>query len=235
MAITTINTQAANQSLFRLLQLSSAALPVGGYSFSQGLEFAIEEQWLRDATQVQGWLSQQLTESLTRVDLPLLLRQLRAAKSTDSEAMKYWNAYALACRETAELRLTDTAMGGALIKLLVDLDVPCAPFDNNASGAIETTFVSAFALAAAHWQLDGRSTCSGYLWSWAENQVAAATKLVPLGQTSAQRLLGQLIEQMPEAIAAAEVVTDEAIGASLPALAMASAWHETQYTRLFRS
>ena len=225
MAITTTDT-----ALLRLLQLSSAALPVGGYSFSQGLEYAIDEGWLSNREQVAQWLSLQLSESLACVDLPLLSRQLQAARIADQDALAYWNAYTLACRETSELRLTDVAMGVALTRLLNSLEVPVAYTNNK-----EMTFVTAFAMAAAHWQLDTRVACHGYLWSWLENQVAAATKIVPLGQTMAQQLLSDLLKQIPAAINRSETLDDQSIGASLPALAMASAWHETQYTRLFRS
>jgi len=214
-----------------LLQLSSAALPVGGYSFSLGLEYAVDEGWISDEAEVAQWLSLQLSESLASVDLPLLRRQSSALQSNDVTGFIYWNDYALACRETEELRLTDSAMGSALIKLLVDLGMP----KTLPKALDDTSFVSGFALAAGFWEIDICAASHGYCWSWLENQVAAATKLVPLGQTSAQRLLGQLQSLIPEAVERSETVNDNAIGASLPALAMASAWHETQYSRLFRS
>jgi urease accessory protein len=225
MAITT-----TDNALLRLLQLSSAALPVGGYAFSQGLEFAIDEGWLKNPDDIAQWLTLQMSESQAAVDLPLLQRQLIAASSGDGEQLAYWNTYALACRETAELRLTDTAMGAALLRLLASLEVALPLAEGK-----ETSFVTAFAMAAAHWQLDARSCCHGYLWSWLENQVAAATKLVPLGQTAAQQLLSQLLLEIPPAIDKSMLIHDHAIGASLPAVAMASARHETQYSRLFRS
>lgn len=226
MAITTTDV-----ALLRLLQLSSAALPVGGYSFSQGLEYAIDDGWLRDESDVASWLTQQLSESLAAVDLPVLRRQCEAARCCDMAMLEYWNDYILACRETAELRLTDTAMGRALVKLLDSLD-----FSMNLPETFgDISFVTAFALAASHWQIETRVASHGYCWSWLENQVAAATKLVPLGQTSAQRLLGEMQRDIPAAIDHSEALEDNAIGASLPALAMASAWHETQYSRLFRS
>ena len=226
MAITTTDI-----SLLRLLQLSSAALPVGGYSFSQGLEFAIDDGWLVSEVDVAEWLTLQLHESLAVVDLPLLSRQCEAARCCDVTTFIYWNDYLLACRETAELRLTDTAMGGALTKLLRSLDIRVGMLE----ALDDVSFVSAFAIAAAHWQIDSRTASNGYCWSWLENQVAAATKLVPLGQTSAQRLLSVLQMEIPIAIDRSIDVKDNAIGGSLPTLAMASAWHETQYSRLFRS
>jgi len=223
----TITTDA---SLLRLLQLASAALPVGAYAFSQGMETAVAEGWLPDEAATGEWLALQLDESLARVDLPLLLRLLCAARAGDAGALAHWNDYGLACREAAELRLSDTATGRALVRLLTELEVPLpAPLPG------ETAFLTAFAIAGAHWRLDSRAACTGYAWSWLEHQVAAATKLVPLGQSSAQRLLGRLLERVPDALDRAEAVADEDIGASLPALAMASAWHETQYSRLFRS
>lgn len=215
-------------ALLRLLQLSSAALPVGGYAFSQGLESAVAEGWINDAGATRDWLCAQLHESLARIDLPLLERQMRALAAGDARALEHWNAYLLACRETAELRLTETAMGAALVRLLRKLDVPVPALD-------EPGFVSAFAVAAAHWRVPPRSAGLGYAWSWLENQVAAATKLVPLGQSQAQALLGELIGEMPAAIDRAAQTRDEDIGASLPGLALASTWHEVQYTRLFRS
>lgn len=217
--------------LLRLLQLSSAALPVGGYSFSQGLEYAVEEGWLKQEQDVVQWLSLQLNESLARVDLPLLNRQCDTVRRGDETGFSYWNDYVLACRETDELRLTDVAMGHALIKLLDDLAVPTVL----TRGLGEISFVSAYALAAEYWRIDPRVAGHGFCWSWLENQVAAATKLVPLGQTSAQRLLGELQRLIPVAVDFGGAVQDNALGASLPALAMASAWHETQYSRLFRS
>ena len=222
-----------NQALLRLLQLSSAALPVGGYSFSQGLEYAIDSGWLKTSGDVEQWLAQQLTDSLSRIDLPILQRQIAALELQENEkikALSYWNAHALACRETMELRLTDTAMGAALIKLLGDLNIPLSALNSH-----DVSFVTAFAIAAQHWGISPSAASYGFLWSWLENQVAAATKLVPLGQTTAQQLLGQLLEDIPKAIDFSLTVDDENIGASLPALAMASAWHEHQYSRLFRS
>lgn len=224
MAITTTDT-----ALLRLLQLSSAALPVGGYAFSQGMETAVEEGWLPDARATRQWLEIQLQLAQARVDLPLLGRSLAAAAANDAELLGSWNDYTLACRETAELRLADTAMGEALVRLLRHLAVPM-PLET-----AEMSFVTAFAMASAHFGLGPRVALHGYTWTWLENQVAAATKLVPLGQSAAQALLGELLEQVPAALDTALALTDEQIGASLPGLAMVSCWHENQYSRLFRS
>lgn len=217
-------------SLLRLLQLSSATLPVGGFSFSQGLEFAVEAQWLSDAADVEEWLTTVMQESLVYIDLPLLARLRTAWNEQDAAKVWRWNDYALACRETAELKTTDVAMGNALMRLLKTLGVAGLE-------SIETdhSLVTAFALAAARWDINADTMSHAYVWSWLENQVAAATKLVPLGQSAAQRLLFALSEQVPAVVARSTTVDDDAIGASLPSLALASAWHETQYCRLFQS
>ncbi len=214
-------------SLLRLFQLASAALPVGGYSFSQGMESAVEAGWLPDRATTSDWLQLQLDHGLTRVDLPLLRRQWSSV--ADASALSYWNATCLACRETSEIRLADTAMGRALRKLCIELEVPVLCEEK------EISFVTMFAIAAKHWRIDVEQTCQGFAWAWLENQVAAATKLVPLGQTAAQQLLSELMPAVVQAVTASSAIQDEEIGGSLPGLALASCWHETQYSRLFRS
>lgn len=212
----------------RLLHLASPCLPVGAYAFSQGLEAAIELQWVRNAAEVQDWLSLQLLHGLAHVDLPLLFRVYAALQEHNHAALDEWNATLLACRETAELRLGDTATGAALARLLPELGIPVPVLR-------EPAFLTLFTLAAVHWQVPARMTALGYAWTWLENQVIAATKLLPLGQTQAQILLSTLQQQIPEALAAAETLEDWQLGSSLPGLALASIHHETQYTRLFRS
>jgi urease accessory protein len=219
-----------DSAVLRLLQFSSAALPVGGYSFSLGMESAVEQGWLPDVGATRSWLSLQLHQSLALVDIPLLQRQMQCAMEADVEQLRYWNAYLLASRETAELRLSETATGEALFKLLRQFEVPLSDQAIDGPG-----FITGFALAGAYFELPWRALASGYVWTWLENQVSAATKLVPLGQSAAQQLLGELMVEVPDAIDRGEALDDAEIGASLPGLAMASAWHETQYSRLFRS
>lgn len=216
-------------SLLRLLQLVSPALPVGAYAFSQGLETAIHWHWIRKAEDVQEWLTQQLRLSLASLDLPVLLRLHRALLQGDAQGVGEWNNFLLASRETSELRLSDTATGEALTRLLPTLQVPLLPLPGAAS------FVTRFAEAAVHWQIDEDASLLGLAWSWLELQVAAATKLVPLGQTQAQQVLSALQREIPGALCSAHTLPDDALGAALPGLAIASMQHETQYTRLFRS
>lgn len=216
-------------ALLRLLQFTSPGLPVGAYAFSQGLEAALELQWVRDSSTLQDWLSLQLHQGLARVDLPLLLRLAEALDRNDAQALRYWNHLLPACRESAELRLGELATGAALARLLpqLGLQVPEA--------LQPPTFAGLFALAARHWQVPAHTSAIGYAWTWLENQVVAATKLLPLGQTQAQQLLSALQLEIPAALALAEGLADDELGSSLSGLAFASMHHETQYTRLFRS
>ncbi|MFT2092863.1 urease accessory protein UreF [Paraglaciecola sp. 2405UD69-4] len=221
--------------LNRLLQLCSANLPVGGFSFSQGLEYAVEMGWVTSAEATKDWVSFNLAQSIANTDLVLLNRLYKSLDDHDLQAFMHWDQHLLACRESNELLLADVAMGKALMRLLKDLQaIDSAPYIDLITQK-EISFVSAFALGAYLFDLDMRSAQSGFCWAYIDNQVAAATKLVPLGQTQAQNLLFAITEQVEQAIEQANQLDDQDIGASLPRLAMASAWHETQYTRLFRS
>lgn len=222
-----------SMSSLRLLQLCSANLPTGAYAFSQGLETATEEGWLKNVDDTAHWLDVQLTNSLGMGELPLLRRSISALNNQDLCAQRHWNHVALAMRETKELRLTDTATGDALLRVFRGLnkgDVVHV-FDDET----DVSFVSAFALAASQWSIGVEDACLGYAWSWLENQVAAATKLVPLGQTQSQQLLERLQPRVLSAIEQSRHCDDDDIGSSLPGLAIASCWHEHQYSRLFRS
>lgn len=219
-----------DSAFLRLLQLSSVSLPVGGYAFSQGMEFAIECGWVKNQADVEDWTLLQLHQSLARLDLPALRLCLEACNNIDNERLRHLNNVILACRETKELRLNDTAMGEALARLLNSLGVE-QPF----SLQEETSFICLFAQACHEWQIAFDQAALGFTWSWLENQIAAATKLVPLGQTQAQILLGDIQQQIGHAIRASIEVEEERMGAGLPAIAIASALHETQYSRLFRS
>ena len=233
--------QANPIQLNRLLQLCSANLPVGGFSFSQGLEYAVEMGWLTSPQMTKSWININLEESIAETDIAILKRLFIALSENEIKAgynfetFKYWNTHLIACRESNELLLADLAMGKALIRLVKQLDsIDIKPYQEIVA-LKEISFVSAFALCAHVFKLDLISAQSGYCWTYIDNQVAAATKLVPLGQTQAQNLLFELTENTELIIKKSNSIADDDIGTSLPHLAMASAWHETQYSRLFRS
>jgi len=216
-----------NASTLKLWQLISPALPVGAYSYSQALEYVHHAGVIRDEASLLTWLRDVLMHGIARLDLPVLWRVHRAWHEHDAVTVLRLSQELTARRETAELRFEDLAMGGALAQLLASLGEPLP--------ARRLPFASAFAVACVNWSIPVEDACFGYAWAWCEAQVAAAVKLVPLGHTAGQRLLLALGREIPTAVATAAACGDDEIGLSLPGLAIASAMHETQYTRLFRS
>ena len=217
-------------SLPRLLQLVSPALPIGGYTYSRGLEAAVERGWVRDEASTEGWIRGLLGHSIARLDAPLVARAFRALAAGDVSGAEEWARFADAARETAELQAESRASGRALVRLLVDLDLVEPP-----PAAIRNAHVAAFALAAHALGLSESDAVRGFLWTWLEGSVAAAIKLVPLGQTAGQRILLRLGPELEVGATVATTLPDEELGALVPGLALVSAFHETQHTRLFRS
>jgi urease accessory protein len=216
----------------RLLHLVSPSLPIGGFAYSQGLEWAAESGWVKDADGLADWLDGLLATSLARVDLPVLARLYDACEAKDTERLADWAQVLLASRETAELRAEERNRARALTTLLPSLAVPVA---EGWRPGLETCQAAGFALAAAAWQIALRDAALGYAWSWLENLVLAGIKIIPLGQTAGQQVLYRLAARVPDAVDQGLTLEDDAIGASATALAVASCRHETQYTRIFRS
>ncbi|WP_089725989.1 urease accessory protein UreF [Candidatus Thiosymbion oneisti] len=218
--------------LLRLLQLVSPSLPIGGFAYSQGIEWAVEAGWIRSAEQLQAWLLDQLGNSLVNLDLPLLARMYDAARVRDLAAMIHWIDWLLAARETSELRAEEANRGRALADLLIAWELTGA---RDWKTTLARSQAAGFAFAAAAWAIPVRNTALGYAWGWLENLVLAGIKIIPLGRAQGQRILQRLAAEVPAAVARALALADHEIGASTPALAIASSAHETQYTRLFRS
>lgn len=216
----------------RLWQLVSPSLPVGAYAYSAGLEAAVDCGWVADAAGLAAWTGGQIRHGLAGLDAPVLLRLHQAWHADDRAAVDAWTARLLAARETAELRAEDRHLGRALARLLAELGEPrAAAFDVDG----EVTWATVFALAAVGWGVGAGAAARAYLWAWLESQVAAGVKLIPLGQTAGQRVLRDVAGAIPPAVRAASALPDADIGATAPGVSIASSWHETQYTRLFRS
>lgn len=219
-------------ALLRLLQLVSPGLPIGMYSYSQGLERAVDDGWVGNPSDTEEWISGLMANCQTYIDLPILARLYDAWGVGDTEQVAYWNRTLMAYRETAELRAEDRQTGQALAKLLDAMDiVEMQPWIRKP----EATLAGVFSFAAVHWAIPKREALIGYLWSWLENQVLCAVKLVPLGQVAGQRLLKALADGIAGIVDQALSLSDDEIGGSVFALALASSRHEMQYSRLFRS
>jgi urease accessory protein len=230
-------------SFFRVLQLASPALPVGAYSYSQGLEMAVELGWVADEETALRWVGDALEWNMSQWELPLLgclveAWQARIAGQGDGALIARWNSEFLASRETAEFRLETVQMGFSTMKLLKDLysDSPeRTVVERDCILMQELTFPVAWSALAALGGIDKRTAMMAYLWAWMENQVMAAVKLVPLGQSAGQRLLKALGERVSQRVERAYYLPEEAWSNYALGLSLVSSRHETQYSRLFRS
>lgn len=217
---------------FRLWQLISPSLPIGAYAYSGGLEAAIEAGWIGNEQEAVDWIEDLLEFGLARLDVPVFQRLYDSVRHQQHDRFHYWNDYLLASRESAELQQEDRHLGRALLRLLKDLDVDIESF---CDGDKHYSYAAMYAYACERWQIPVKEALHGLLWSWCENQVAAAIKLVPLGQTTGQQLLSLLQQSIPPCVQAGLALADEDIGFTLPGLGVLSAQHESQYSRLFRS
>jgi len=223
-------------ALIRLLQLASPALPVGAYTYSQGLEWAVESGRLRDEASAGHWIGDLLTGAIGRFEAPLLVQLMQHWANNHSAEILRLNADLLASRESAELRAESLQMGYSLNRLLADLrDPELAPTRDVLARLPEIAFPTVWAGLASAWQIEPLAAVSAYLWSWAENQVMAALKAVPLGQAGGQRLLAELGRNIPAVAEAALHLPEAAWSNFTPMFAICSVRHETQYSRLFRS
>jgi urease accessory protein len=216
-------------NLLRILHLASPALPIGAFHFSQGLEYAVEAGWVKDEISALEWITGVARLAVGTLDLPVLLRLHRACSADDDEGQRRWSQFLLAARETEELRAEDRHMGSALARILREFGAASAiPKD-------QATYAAMFAVACVHWNISENEAVQAYAWTWAENQVLAAVKLVPLGQSAGQRTLHSLVPLLEEIAMQALGIEEEDIGACAILQGLASARHESQYTRLFKS
>jgi urease accessory protein len=216
----------------RLMHLVSPSLPVGAFTYSQGLEWAVECTWVHDEATLQEWIASLFETSLTWLEVPILARLYQACQGKDAEAVIRWSRVLVASRETRELRAEERNRGRAMSALLPELGIVVP---EQIRSAVKECQLAGFALAATYWHIPLRDALGGYLWGWLENMVLAGVKIIPLGQSAGQRVLVELTAAIPACIESGMNVEDTDIGASCPAQAIASSQHETQYTRIYRS
>ncbi|OKH26972.1 urease accessory protein UreF [Chroogloeocystis siderophila 5.2 s.c.1] len=222
-----------NDHILYLLQLASPALPVGAYSYSEGIEALVDIGTISNAQSLQHWLEQELRYGAIRLETAVMVRAYHAVQKKDSEALSYWNSWLSAARETEELRLSSWQMGRSLVKLLLQLQPQVWPL-------VETlepcNYAIAFGMAAASWEIEPLlSVVLGYLHTWTTNLVTAGVKLIPLGQTAGQQLILNLFPNLMNAATAILALSDDDLCSCSWGLSLASMAHEIQYTRLFRS
>lgn len=226
-------------ALLNLLQLASPALPLGAYNYSEGLETLVERGTISNETQLRDWLATELVEGAIALETAVCLRAYRCLKAGDLAGLAYWNHWLHASRETGELQRQSAQMGGSLLRLLDDLqetdpDLPSLTACREALSA-SVHLATAYAISVAHWQIAIEDALLGYLHSWATNLVGAGVKLIPLGQTSGQRLLRQLQPTILQTRDRLFALNDDDLVSCSWGLSLASLQHETLYTRLFRS
>jgi urease accessory protein len=221
-------------SLMQLMWLASPALPIGGFSYSECLETAVDTARAATENEASAWLVDHLHLSLARSDLPAVAQGIAAWRANDMPRIATLNAWVLQTRESSELRAQTEQMGKSLLDWLKN-HTTATPTQIDLLARQQPTYPMAFALAASATQAPLRECLLAYAFGWAENMVQAAIKSVPLGQSAGQRILSALAAEIPSAIDHALILDDDARQAFAPMLAILSSQHEVQYSRLFRS
>ncbi|MBW4538203.1 MAG: urease accessory protein UreF [Myxacorys chilensis ATA2-1-KO14] len=220
-----------NHRLLRLLQLASPVLPVGAYSYSEGIEALVQQDTIgmTNAAHLEQWLNEELQYGAVRLEAAIMVRAYRAVVAQDLIALEAWNDWLSAARETEELRSQSLQMGRSLLRLFQTLSPETVSLPSQCHFAI------AFGLVAATWQIDVEWATLGYLHSWATNLVSAGIKLIPLGQTAGQQILFDLEPSIESAAQNILTLQDDDLRSCGWGLTLASMAHETLYSRLFRS
>jgi len=217
-----------------MLQMTSQAFPIGGYSHSYGLEAAVESALVRDEASLQTWITGVLAYSIGKYEIPLLHQMSDAWLALDSMGLSRLNERFLAARESAEMRSATVQTGFSMRSLLAALPELPDFLQDTLRGLHEPTLPCVWSGAAAAWAIPASDSAAAYLWSWAENQVLVGMKTVPMGQSAGQRVLLKIGGQIAE-LAEHESSMNDALSNFAPGLAIQCARHETQYSRLFRS
>jgi len=223
------------QALLHLLQLVSPSLPIGAYSYSQGLEAALENGTVHDAATAKVWIVDALHQVVARFEAPVFWRLMQAFEARDAQAVGDWNERFIAARDTAEFRAETIQMGYSLGKLVGDLGIGDASLQAILQAQPELPLPTALAYAAVALQVPAAEALLGMLFSWAENQVLVCVKSVPLGQVAGQRLLLSLQPELALAAEVAQNLADQDLSNWSPGLSLLSMQHEVQYSRLYRS
>jgi urease accessory protein len=222
-------------SLLQLMWLASPALPIGGFSYSEGIEAGVDSACITTFREANDWLIDQLHLSLARADLAVVAKAIPAWRRSDLARIDELNDWVQQTRETSELRLQTEQMGRSMLDWWSKQPSFHGCFQGDKKILKSATYPVVFALAASSTQASVRDCMMSFAFGWAENMTQAAVRAVPLGQTAGQRMLANLAEHIPGAVDAAMKLQDSERQAFSPMLAILSSQHETQYSRLFRS
>jgi urease accessory protein len=222
-------------ALLHLLQLASPSLPIGAYSYSQGLEAALEKGLVHDEATARNWIVDSLHHVVARFEAPILWRLLQAFSARDAAAVGQWTECFIAARDTAEFRAETIQMGYSLGKLVIELNIADQELLGLLQAQAEVPLPTALAYAAVALEVPHEAALLAMMFSWAENQVLVCVKSVPLGQVSGQRLLLSLRPDLERAAAQARLLADHELSNWSPGLSLLSMQHEVQYSRLYRS
>jgi urease accessory protein len=222
------------ESLLRLQQLTSPVLPVGAYSYSEGLELLVETGTIANAAALQSWLAHELTIGSQTLDGAIVCRAYQAIVTSQLDQLLRWNQWWSAARETQELRLQSWQMGRSLARLLGALDPTMQPWLTQLPPQ-QSNWAIVFGAAVAHWQIDLRAALLAYFQSWVGNLIGAGVKLIPLGQTQGQQLLLEFQNLIPATGDRVMQLQDDQLRSCSWGLAIASSQHELQQVRLFQS
>jgi urease accessory protein len=220
--------------LLQLIWLASPALPVGGFSYSEALEAAIDHEYVHNESSCSDWLADQLHLSQARGDMALMAQAIPAWQTLNIARLKELSAWVHATRETHEMRLQTEQMGRSLLDWL-RIQNKAHTDTLQLCSELRPTYPIAMSLALSLANAPIENALQAYAFGWAENMTQAALKAVPLGQISGQKILARLAQEIPEAVEYAMALSDNDRQAFCPMLAVMSARHETQYSRLFRS
>ena len=253
-----MSTKMQTTRLLNLLHISSPALPIGAFAYSQGLEYTLEAGWCKNADDVEHWIKSVMVHGLGGVDLPILKRLHQAwgayfienekadeqankesshveslnSQSLNAQSLKTWNATLLAFRETKELYLEDIQVGDAFKQWHKSQS---AEHLTKLELVDKPTVACMYALNGVIKGLTVEECLIGFVWTWLENQITSASKAMPMGQTDGQNIIRHLIPEIEAVVENAMQLEDDDIGSGLVGLSMSSALHENQYSRLFRS
>ena len=222
-------------SLYRLMTWLSPAFPVGGFSYSSGIEWAVEAGDITDAASLRDWLAAMLAEGSGFCDGVFLAHAHRAAEAGEETALREVAELAAAFVPSRERQLETTAQGRAFVEIARaawgcdGLETTLASVD----GAI--VYPVAVGIVSAMHGIPLRPVLHGFLHALVSNWISAASRLVPLGQTDSQRVLAALEDGVAATAARAAVASLDDVGSATFRADLASLRHEAQYTRLFRS